>query len=104
MTVPAWRELDALFHEALARPPAERAAWLAGRCAGHPELGTQVEAMLRAHDEGRSALNVSATAHSPLQSGTRFGAYEIVCAIGEAPHRPCPLPGPQPRFRTALAS
>jgi len=57
MTVPAWPDLEALFHEALARPPAERAAWLAERCAGRPELGGQVEAMLRAHDEAGSALN-----------------------------------------------
>jgi hypothetical protein len=50
VTAPAWADLEALFHEALARDSAERAAWLAERCAGRPDLRAQLEAMLRAHD------------------------------------------------------
>ena len=47
MSTPSWTDLEALFHDALACAPAERAAFLAERCAGHPELQTQLEALLR---------------------------------------------------------
>ena len=83
MSAPAWSDLEALFHEALACPAAERVAVLAERCAGRPELRVQVEAMLRAHDEARGALDVSAmTTHAQLAHGTRLGAYEIVGPLG----------------------
>jgi len=78
-----WPELEALFHEAVARPPEQRTAWLAERCAGRPELRAQLEAMLRAHAETGSALNPSATVvHAALTAGTRLGAYEIVGPLG----------------------
>ena len=83
MSTPAWSELEALFHEALACPAAERVAVLAERCAGRPELRVQVEAMLRSHDEARGALDVSAMrTHAPLEPGTRLGVYEIVGRLG----------------------
>jgi hypothetical protein len=83
VTVPAWPELEALFHEALARQPGERTAFLAARCAERPELQAQVEAMLRANEEAASALNVSGMAPRPaLQPGARFGAYNIAGALG----------------------
>jgi hypothetical protein len=81
MTVPAWAELETIFHQALARPPAERAAFLAGRCAGRPELRAQVEAMLRAHDEAGSVTAVPAVG-SRLTKGARLGAYEILGKLG----------------------
>jgi len=83
MSAPAWAELEALFHEARIRPPAERPALLAERCAGRPELRTQVEAMLRAHDEtgsGLSALLIAAS--GSLTAGARVGTYEIVGPLG----------------------
>jgi serine/threonine-protein kinase len=83
VSAPAWSELEALFHEALGRAPAERAAFLAERCVGRPELRAQIEAMLRAHDEGASALNVSGiSASSVLTPGSRLGAYEILGTLG----------------------
>jgi serine/threonine-protein kinase len=39
-----------LFHEALARTPAERAAFLDQACAGQPELRAAVDALLTAHE------------------------------------------------------
>jgi hypothetical protein len=48
---PASPELEALFHEALARTPVDGAAFPAERCAGRPDLQAHVEAMLRAHAE-----------------------------------------------------
>jgi hypothetical protein len=81
MNVPAWSELEALFHEALARPVAERVAFLAERCAGRPALRAQIEAMLRAHDEAGSATAVPVFG-APLTKGARLGAYEIVGPLG----------------------
>ena len=42
---------ETLFHEALAKPPAERAAFLDAACAGQPELRQAVEALLAAHSD-----------------------------------------------------
>jgi len=83
MTVPAWPELETLFHEALARPAAARAAFLAERCAGRPDLQAQIQAMLHAHDEAASALDDTPFAvQSPLKAGVRLGSYEIVGELG----------------------
>jgi len=61
VSAPSWPELEALFHEALAHAPAERAAFLAERCGGRPDLQVEVEALLRAHECTASALEVPLT-------------------------------------------
>jgi hypothetical protein len=46
-----WRQVEEIFHAALERPPAERAAYLAEVCAGEaapPEFLEDVQAMLAA--------------------------------------------------------
>jgi serine/threonine protein kinase/tetratricopeptide (TPR) repeat protein len=48
---------ESLFHEALARPAAERAAFLDAACAGQPELRAAVEALLAAHEGSGSLLD-----------------------------------------------
>ena len=55
MSVPSWTDLEGLFHEALAHAPADRAAFLAERCAARPELRAEVEALLRAHASANGA-------------------------------------------------
>ena len=83
MSVPSWSDLEALFHEALARPPADRAAFLAERCAGRRELRAEVEAMLRAHEEAAaSALEVPPASPMQLMPGVRLGSYEVLAEIG----------------------
>jgi serine/threonine protein kinase/tetratricopeptide (TPR) repeat protein len=47
-----------LFEEALARPAAERAAFLEEACAGQPNLRAAVEALLASHDEASSFLEL----------------------------------------------
>src|SRR5262245_1793376 len=42
---------EVLFHAALAKPDAERAAFLDEVCAGKPELRAELEALLKAHDD-----------------------------------------------------
>jgi len=98
---------EALFHEALAKPPAERAAFLEQACVGQPELRAAVEALLAGHEasgsmldrpamlpmEGTSALTPRAedaspqfatTAYQPaLEAGTVIaGRYTLVQRIG----------------------
>ena len=83
MNTPAWTDLETLFHDALARSASDRAAFLAERCAGRPALRAQIEAMLRVHDEGASALNVSSMAtRAALKAGARLGAHQILGALG----------------------
>ena len=48
---------ETLFHEALARPASERAAFLDAGCAGQPELRAAVEALLAAHEASGSLLD-----------------------------------------------
>jgi hypothetical protein len=58
VSAPSWTDLEALFHEALARGPAERAAFLAERCAGRLELQAEVEALIRTHESTANALEL----------------------------------------------
>src|SRR6516164_1376813 len=48
---------ETLFHEALARPAHERAAFLDAACAGRPELRQAVEGLLAAHEAPGSLLD-----------------------------------------------
>ncbi len=48
---------ESLFHDALARPAAERAAFLDAACAGQSELRAAVEALLAAHEASGSLLD-----------------------------------------------
>ena len=60
---------EALFHEALAKSPVERAAFLDAACAGQPELRAAVEALLAAHGASASLLD------QPAADPNRTGAY-----------------------------
>ena len=48
---------ETLFHEALAKPAAERAAFLEQACAGRSQLRAAVEALLAAHEASGSLLD-----------------------------------------------
>jgi serine/threonine protein kinase/tetratricopeptide (TPR) repeat protein len=47
---------EELFHEALSKPPSERAAFLENACTGKPELRAAVEALLSAHEASDGLL------------------------------------------------
>jgi serine/threonine protein kinase/tetratricopeptide (TPR) repeat protein len=49
---------ESLFHEALAKPTGERAAFLEAACAGQPGLRAAVEALLAAHEGSGSLLDL----------------------------------------------
>jgi serine/threonine-protein kinase len=83
VSAPSWADLEDLFCEALTREPAERAAFLAERCAGRGDLQAEVEALLRAHDGAAGALEVpSVAAQSRLNPGERVGPYTVVAELG----------------------
>lgn len=54
MTPEHWQQIDELFHRALERGPAERAAFLAEACAGDEALSREVASLLAAHEQAGS--------------------------------------------------
>ena len=51
-----WKQIEALFEEAVEQPPGERAAWLAERCRDEA-LRAEVEALLSAHERSGGILD-----------------------------------------------
>ncbi|HUG27542.1 MAG TPA: serine/threonine-protein kinase [Gemmatimonadales bacterium] len=87
-----WTRVDALLAEALEWPVAERAARLAERTEGEPELLRQVTELLESADQaerliGDSALELipaeeSLPAETGLEPGERVGPYRIIRELG----------------------
>jgi len=91
MTPEQYKRIGDLYHEALAREPDEREAYLAEACAGDEELRRQVEALLVAHEQAEeflagpdpSLLNPAPDDRKPMAtSGQRFGQFEVVSLLG----------------------
>jgi hypothetical protein len=61
---------ETLFHEALAKPLNERAAFLDAACAGQSALRAAVEALLAAHDPSASVSPDPDAPPPPLGAGT----------------------------------
>ena len=83
-------QLDDLFTAALAEPNATaRAALIDGLCAGNPELRERLEALLVAHDDAGSFLQLpvgeSTVPYIVLSErpGTTIGRYKLLEQIGE---------------------
>src|SRR5262245_3687068 len=86
-----WQRIERLFHEALARPLEERAAFLERSCAGDESLRREVNALLESPATAnrfldRDALEVAAglitVQEMPALSGRRFGVYQLHQRIG----------------------
>ena len=73
---------ETLFHDALSKPVAERAAFLDAACAGQPALRAAVEALLVAHDASGSLLD-----RPPVQT-VDSDAGQPVHGTGEYSPRP----------------
>ena len=67
MGKPALRDVERLFHELLALPAPQRAAFLDTACAGDTELRITVEELLRHADEPTDRFLVSPAAHAAAQ-------------------------------------
>jgi TolB-like protein len=81
-----WRRLEQLFHDARARPPDQRGAFLAQACDGDAALQHEVESLLAQEDgtllsDGVQALARRMTGES--RAGTRLGPYVLGPLIGE---------------------
>jgi serine/threonine protein kinase len=85
-----WQRIETLYHGALARPGAERSAWLIGVCSDD-DLRAEVEALLRldsGNDFGRDASPsaagrlLSSLAARPLAPGQNVGPYVVVDRLG----------------------
>jgi GAF domain-containing protein len=61
MTPEDWRRVSGIFHDALAQPSEQRAAFVANACADATELRTEVDRLLFAHE------NAGAFGEQPLQ-------------------------------------
>ncbi|MBI1760290.1 MAG: protein kinase [Acidobacteria bacterium] len=91
MTPERYQQIEALYHAALERTPAQRAAYLAQGCADDEELLGEVTSLLAAHAEAGSfivqpALEVAATllAQDKAQAATGrwIDHYQILELIG----------------------
>src|SRR5262249_7534311 len=94
MTPEHWRQVEAIFHQALAQAPAERAAYVARTSAGNSTLQSAVErVLLRDQQASRESflavpdLGLSAGAEGappPDTSlvGRRLGPYQVCELLG----------------------
>jgi serine/threonine protein kinase/tetratricopeptide (TPR) repeat protein len=81
-----WSRLGEIFHAALEKDPADRAAFLAQECAGNQAARREVEAMLEAHEGStrllaEDRLLCESEAPDP-RLGRKIGAYRLVELIG----------------------
>ncbi len=82
---------ETIFHDALATPANERAAFLDAACAGQPALRACVEALLAAHEAPGSFLRGNAVGLPATElcqpfresPGAKIGPYKLLQQIGE---------------------
>ena len=87
-----WQALDALFHDALARPPGARAAFLREACPDDADLRDEVAAMVAAEQSGaasafeRRVVDTSGAAEAPSPPdpilGLRLGPWRPIDVLG----------------------
>ena len=91
---PAQQLEEALFAAALAKPPADRSAFLDGACHGDPVLRTRLEALLSAHEQPDTLLATQAATARPTIKidladapdeavGQTLGRYKLLERVGE---------------------
>ena len=94
MTSDRWEHIFTLFDAALARPEAERAAFLTDQCGEDAHLRQEVESLLAAHGDAEGflsgrparagAANVDQSGPAPpsLTRGMRLGVFDIESFVG----------------------
>jgi hypothetical protein len=60
MSPERWQQVNKLFHSALEREPAQRAAFLDRACDGDRELRKEVESLIGSHEDPDSFIDVPA--------------------------------------------
>jgi len=77
-----WRQITEIFHAALARDEAERAAFVGAQCGEDTALRREVEAMIAAH-QNASHFGDSPVYEAPtLEAGSAIGPYRIDHCVG----------------------
>src|SRR5688572_502483 len=76
-----WRQIERLYHEAQARPPGTRAAFLGEACAGDAALRREVEVLLESPATAEGFLAAPAFPLANL-TGRRVGVYQVGEQIG----------------------
>jgi serine/threonine protein kinase/Tol biopolymer transport system component len=85
------KTVESIFHEALAKPEADREKYLAEACHGDPELHRQVASLLGAYQESEGLLQSAPLALFAKESGpplafpegARVASYRIVRLLGK---------------------
>jgi serine/threonine-protein kinase len=92
MTPERWKQIDRLLELALDQKASERADFLDKACAGDKELRREVEALLQAHGQAGSFIEVPALGtaarglgegHGELLVGQQIGSYKILSLLGK---------------------
>jgi serine/threonine-protein kinase len=84
----AWRQIEALFHEASGLPAPEQAVFLARSCGADPAVRAEVESLLEADRRAAGFLGLPAVAATPTPPpaslvGRRVGQYRVEAKLGE---------------------
>ena len=91
MTPERWKRIEELYHEARARPPAERAPFLAGACSDDEAMRRNVESLLADSDSDDGFLAEPALATSAQKVtdfvlttmvGASLGGYQLRALLG----------------------
>jgi eukaryotic-like serine/threonine-protein kinase len=89
MTPERWRQVDELYHAALAQPAGQRAAFLAQACARDEALREKIESLLKAHERAGGFLDspvwprrFGLADQTGLKPGTQVGPYQILSLLG----------------------
>jgi tetratricopeptide (TPR) repeat protein len=84
-----WDDAERVFADAIELEPPDRVAFLDRRCAGRPDLRTEVESLIAAHESARGFLDgdsleaVAETSSSQPFAGRTIGNFRLVEKIGE---------------------
>jgi serine/threonine-protein kinase len=84
LTPERWERVQAVFHEALDRPPAEREAFVAGACGTDVALAAEVRTLRGAHERGGPVPDEEpAVPASPVPSLQWVGPYRLIRELGQ---------------------
>ena len=83
MQAERWKQIEHLYHAALAQPPEKRAEFIEQACPGDPQLGAEVESLLNDAGERTSFFEgLVAFGSSEGAAGAVVGSYCLVEPIG----------------------
>ena len=83
MQAERWKQIEELYHAALAQAPEKRGEFLRQACAGDPDLQREVQSLLAAAQAGDSFLEDSPLSSFTVRSaGQKVGNFELLEGIG----------------------